>query len=101
MRFMMHIVLPVEKFNEALRNGSAAKTMATILEQTKPEAAYFTSKDGKRGGYLVVDIDNVAKIPALAEPWFLNFNATVEFMPVMLPQDLQQADLDSIRKKWA
>ena len=100
MRFIMHIVLPVEKFNQALRNGSAASTMGRILEDTKPEAAYFTAKDGKRGGYIVVDIANVSEIPRLAEPWFLNFDATVEFLPVMLPQDLQQADLDGIRKKW-
>jgi hypothetical protein len=101
MRFIMHIVLPVERFNEALRNGNAAKTLARILEETRPEAAYFTSNDGKRGGYLVVDIASASEIPRLAEPWFLNFNATVEFLPVMSPQDLQQADLDSIRKKWA
>jgi len=100
MRFIMHIVLPVEKFNEALRNGSAAKTLGRILEETKPEAAYFTATDGKRGGYLVVDIASTSEIPRLAEPWFLNFNATVEFLPTMSPQDLQQADLESIRKKW-
>ena len=49
MRFLMHISLPAEKFNEALRDGSAGKKMTRILEEAKPEAAYFTSKDGKRG----------------------------------------------------
>jgi len=36
----------------------------------------------------------------LAEPWFLHFDATVEFLPAMTPADLQKADLDSIGKKW-
>jgi hypothetical protein len=39
-------------------------------------------------------------MPRIAEPWFLNFNATVEFMPVMTPADLQQAGLDALIKKW-
>ena len=100
MRFMMHVSMPVEKFNEALRDGSAAKKLGRILEETKPEAAYFTAKDGKRGGYIIVNISNASEIPRLAEPWFLNFNATVEFMPAMVPEDLQKAGLDEIAKKW-
>jgi hypothetical protein len=101
MRFIMHVVLPVEKFNEALRDGSAAKTMARILEDNKPEAAYFTSTDGKRGGYIIVNIANTSEIPRLAEPWFLNFNAAVDFIPAMVPEDLQKAGLEQIAKKWA
>jgi hypothetical protein len=97
---MMHVSMPVEKFNEALRDGSAAKKLGRILEETKPEAAYFTAKDGKRGGYIIVNISNASEIPRLAEPWFLNFNATVEFMPAMVPEDLQKAGLDEIAKKW-
>ena len=101
MRFIMHVVLPVERFNESLRDGTAAKKMGRILEDNKPEAAYFTAKDGKRGGYIIVNVANVADIPRLAEPWFLNFDATVEFLPAMLAEDLQKAGLDEIAKKWA
>jgi hypothetical protein len=100
MRFIMHVSMPVEKFNEALRDGSAAKKLGRILEETKPEAAYFTAKDGKRGGYIVVNVSNASEIPRLAEPWFLNFNATVEIMPAMVPEDLQKAGLDEIARKW-
>jgi len=100
MRFIMHVSMPVEKFNEALRDGSAAKKLGRILEDTKPEAAYFTAKDGKRGAYIIVNIANASDIPRLAEPWFLNFNATVEIMPAMIPEDLQKAGLDEIAKKW-
>jgi hypothetical protein len=101
MRFIMHVVLPVEKFNAALRDGTAAKKLRQILEDNKPEAAYFTAKDGKRGGYIVVNISSVSEIPRLAEPWFLNFDATVEFLPAMLAEDLQKAGLDEIAKKWS
>jgi len=100
MKFIVHVSLPAPKFNEALRDGSAGKKMARILEETKPEAAYFTSMDGNRGGYLVYNMSQASEIPRLAEPWFLNFDAKVEFMPAMTPDDLQKAGLEDLAKKW-
>ena len=101
MRFVMHISLPVEKFNEAVRKGTAGQIMGRILEETRPEAAYFCAQDGKRGGFVVVDMQNTSDMPRLAEPWFLHFNASVEFLPAMTPQDLQSAGMEDIAKKWA
>jgi hypothetical protein len=46
-------------------------------------------------------MESASQIPALAEPWFLNFNADVEFHPVMVPEDLAKANLDALGKKWA
>lgn len=100
MRFVLHISLPVEIFNQAVRDGTAGEKLGRILEETKPEAAYFCAKDGKRGGFLVVDMKDPSEIPRLAEPWFLLFNASVEFMPAMVPQDLQRAGLDKLGKQW-
>jgi hypothetical protein len=100
MRFVMHISLPVEKFNQAVRDGTAGQKLGRILEETRPEAAYFCAKDGKRGGYLIVNISEPSEMPRFAEPWFLNFDATVEFLPTMTPEDLQRAGLDQIAKKW-
>ena len=100
MRFVLHISLPVEKFNQAVRDGTAGEKMRRILEETKPEAAYFCAKEGMRGGFLIVDISDVSEIPRFAEPWFLLFDATVEFLPTMTPEDLQRAGLDQLGKKW-
>ena len=100
MRFVLHVSLPVEKFNQAIRDGTAGDKMRRILEDTKPEAAYFCAKDGKRGGFLIVDIKDVSEIPRFAEPWFLQFEATVEFLPAMTPQDLARAGLDQLGKQW-
>jgi hypothetical protein len=50
---------------------------------------------------MVVDMEDPSRIPALAEPWFLTFNANVEFRVVMTPEDLRKAGLDDLGKKWA
>jgi hypothetical protein len=46
-------------------------------------------------------MDKASDIPRLAEPWFLSFNAEVEFRIAMTPEDLAHADLDALGKKWA
>ena len=100
MRFVMHVTLPPEKFNKAVLDGSAGETMGRILEEIKPEAAYFTAKGGNRGGFIVVDMKDPSEMPRLAEPFFLKFDATVEFLPAMTPEDLQRSGLDAIGNKW-
>ena len=91
MRFMMKVVIPVEKGNEAAKAGKLGQTIQSILEELKPESAYFTSIDGCRSGYFYFNMDDVSQIPSIAEPWFLAFNASVDIHPVMLPEDLGKA----------
>ena len=91
MRMLLKVSLPVEASNEVFKSGTFPKTMETILAEQKPEAAYFFANDGKRGGFLVVNMKDTSEIPAFAEPWFLAFNAQVEFHPVMSVEDLARA----------
>jgi hypothetical protein len=100
MRILVHVRIPHEPFNTAVRNGTVAKTMERILADTKPEAVYFTEYAGRRGAILIVDVADPSKIPAVAEPWFLQFNADVSFHPVMTPDELGRAGLDALGKKW-
>ena len=100
MRMSMHVKIPHEKFNAAVRDGSVGAKLQRILEATKPEAVYFTDCDGRRGAVVVVNVDDPSQIPGLAEPWFLTFDASVEPRIVMSPEDLGRAGLDAIAKKW-
>lgn len=100
MRMLLTVTLPHEPFNAAVRKGTAGLTIAKILEAAKPEAVYFTEQDGQRGAILVINVENPSQVPAFAEPWFLNFNADCKFRIVMSPEDLQQAGLAELGKKW-
>jgi hypothetical protein len=98
---LLHVKVPHEPFNSAVKDGSAGTKMQRILQEQKPEAVYFTEYQGHRGAILIINLDNPSKVPAFAEPWFLTFNADCEFHIVMLPEDLEKAGLDGLGKKWS
>ena len=100
MRMLMIVRLPHETFNAAVRDGSAGPKMDAILNEVKPESVYFTEINGQRTTVMVVEMEKASMIPSLAEPWFLTFNADVELHPVMSGEDLKEAGLDELSKKW-
>jgi hypothetical protein len=61
MRVMMIASLPVETFNAAVKDGSTQAKMKKILDQLKPEAAYFTALNGKRTAILIVDLADASR----------------------------------------
>ena len=90
MRMMLKFTLPVEKGNAAIRDGTIAKTVESIMSQLKPEAAYFGPTDGKRGGMVCFDLAEPSQIVEVIEPLFLNLNASTELVPVMNAEDLRK-----------
>jgi hypothetical protein len=101
MKMLLQVKLPHEPFNAAVRDGSAGKKIQRILEDTKPEAVYFTEMDGTRGAIMIVNLEDPSKVPSFAEPWFLYFNADVQLRIVMTPDVLAKAGLEALGKKWA
>src|SRR6266700_3408376 len=92
MRMLLRVSIPVETGNAAVKAGTLGSTIERILADLKPEAAYFLADDnGNRSGSIVFDMQDTSQIPAIAEPWFLAFNAKVSIRPVMTPQDLAAA----------
>lgn len=91
MRFLLKVNIPVEAGNAAARAGRLGTTIQTILTDLKPEAGYFTDNDGQRSGFIFLDLQDISQIPAIAEPWFLAFNASIALHPVMVPEDLARA----------
>ena len=101
MRMIMLVQFPAEPFNTLARKGSLAAKMKKILDALKPESIYFSEREGHRGAIAVVDVEGATDIPRLAEPWFLGFDATVEFRIAMTPEELGQANLTALAKKWS
>ncbi len=92
MRMMMQMSIPVEAGNAAARSGAFGAKLQKILEELKPEAAYFGAQgNGERGGFIVFDLKDTSEIPGIAEQFFLAFNARLTFSPVMSAEDLSNA----------
>ena len=92
MRMLLRVSIPVETGNAAAKSGTLGSTIERILADLKPEASYFYADDnGQRCGSIVFDLKDSSQIPAVAEPWFLAFNAKISLRPVMNPQDLATA----------
>jgi hypothetical protein len=91
-RMLLRVSIPVDAGNAAIKAGTLASTIQAILADLKPEAAYFfADDDGQRSGSIVFDMAAPSQIPAVAEPWFLAFNAKVSLRPIMSAQDLAAA----------
>ena len=95
MRTMVKLTFPTQETNPLIRDGSIGQTMETILANLQPEAAYFGPLDGKRGGYIVVNMEEETDLVTKIEPFWLELGATVETFPVMNVDDLR-AGLQSL-----
>ncbi len=91
MRCLLKVSIPTEVGNDRIINGSLASTIQSILDDLHPEAAYFAEEHGARTGFIFCNVKEESDIPAIAEPWFLAFNARVEFHPAMTVADLKKA----------
>jgi hypothetical protein len=91
MRCLLKVSIPVEAGNAAINDGSLGKTIESILADLKPEAAYFAADNGMRTGFIFFDLKDQSQIPAVAEPWFLAFDAHIDVQPAMNLEDLKNA----------
>jgi hypothetical protein len=89
MRMLLKVQMDVEAGNRAIRDGSWGQVMERMMPLLQPEAAYFTAQDGKRTGLIFFDLKDPTQIPAIAEPFFMAVNASVDLTPVMTPDEVR------------
>ena len=90
MRCLRKASIPVEAGNAKAKDGTLASLTESIVAELKPEAAYFLAENGKRTALLFIDLDDTSQLPAVAEPFFLALNASVEVTPAMTAEDLMK-----------
>jgi len=101
MRAMLQLTFPTARFNELWRAGQVGPKIKQIMEDTKPEVAYFgKGTGGRRGAFLVVDIPSEADLARISEPWYLVFEAEIELYIAMTPEDIGRIDYDSLAKQY-
>jgi len=89
MRMLLRVALDVEAATKAIKDNTLPELMQSTMQRLKPEASYFFADHGKRTAYFFFDMKEPSQIPVIAEPFFMNLNATVEFIPVMNADDLR------------
>jgi hypothetical protein len=90
MRIMVKFAVPVGAGNNAIRSGKIEKVFQQMLDELKPEAAYFFPDGGERAGLLVVDMQDPSQIAQTAERFFFGLDAKIEMAPVMNAEDLRK-----------
>lgn len=90
MRLMLKFTIPVEKGNQAAADGTLENAIAGLIEEVKPEAAYFMLDGGKRAGLVVFEADDQAMMTRINEPLFAALDAAIEIQPVLTADDLER-----------
>ena len=90
MRIMIKFAFPVDAGNEAIRSGKMERVFQGILEELKPEAAYFFPRRRKTSGFFVVEMKKSSQVVEIAERFFFGLNARIDMVPVMAVEDLQK-----------
>lgn len=89
MRMLFRATFPAEASNAAIKDGRLEKILQTMVDRLTPEACYFFAECGKRSAFVVFDMKDSSDIPSIAEPFFMELNANVEFAPVMNFDDVR------------
>lgn len=90
MKFLVRIQPSVEGGNKMIKDPKGFQKLQNYYKKIHGEAAYFYEQGGLRTFEFIVNLQTVDKIPSIAEPMFQDFNAKVEFHPVMLFEDLKK-----------
>jgi len=97
MRMMLKATMDTERASHAIREGTMEEALQGVMEQLKPEAAYFYPEDGKRTAFIVFDLEDPSKLPPLTEPFFQTAAENVRLAPVMTIDDLR-AGLQEVQR---
>jgi hypothetical protein len=90
MRMMLKAQMDTAAASKSIEEGRMPTIMHSMMDQLKPEAAYFGPDEGHRTAFIVFQMDDPSQLPAISEPLFSEFGANVQVFPVMDRDDLEK-----------
>ncbi len=90
MRLMMKFTIPVERGNEAAKDGTIWPAIENLVKATNAEAAYFTVIDGERAGYIFFEETDQARLTEHNEQMFAALDAAIDIAPALTLDDLKR-----------
>jgi len=88
MRWMVNFTIPGEYGNDLVKSGKIGQNFHSLMEDFKPEAAYFFPENGQRSGFMVVDVTDSSDLVKVAESFWFGLRADITVTPVMNGEDL-------------
>ncbi|MDA1359684.1 hypothetical protein O1R50_08620 [Glycomyces luteolus] len=87
MRMLLKVQVPADGGSQ-IPEDEWPKKLKEIMEQLKPEAAYFSPQDGMRTMMIFFDMKEVSMMPVVTQPMFEMLNAKISISPAMNLDDL-------------
>lgn len=103
MRFMVKFSIPVSDGNELVKSGKIGRNFQSLMEDFKPEAAYFFPENGQRSGIMVMNVTESPDFIKLAESFWFGLHADISVTPVVNGEDLAKgiAGIEGLVKRYA
>jgi len=100
---MVKFVIPVDEGNELVKSGKIGENFHSLMEDFKPEAAYFFPADGQRSGFMIINVTDSSYLAKVAESFWIGLHADVSVTPVMNGEDLGKGlgGIEGIVKRYA
>lgn len=102
MRYMVKFSIPIDAGNELVKSGKISRNFQSLMEDFKPEAAYFFAENGRRAGFMVVTLTDPSGVVHIAESFWLGLRADISVTPVMNGEDLAKGlgGIEGIVKRY-
>ena len=103
MKFLVKATMPVEAGNAFVKDPGWSKKMDDVMGAIQPITAYFCLDKGQRTLYMLIDMNESHRLPAIVEPLWHTFKADIEFIPTMTQEDFGAAmpGIEAAIKKFA
>ena len=103
MRNMVKFWIPVSEGNELVQTGKIGQVFQSLMDDFKPEAAYFFADEGVRSGFMILNVGEQSEFIRIAESFWFGLRAEITVTPVMSGEDLKKGltGIEDLLKRYA